>query len=145
MGLQDWFNKAKDIYGAGPVSEVEAERIEGYENGFRHAARVCYSAVARVLMRGYGFDKDKVVDFLRDVNLMTWSTKDMPDKVQEALDEAGVTVQFGEGEQVTMKEARPVLCDKCLFGDQVGMNVWDCDMIDGITSGKTVCKHFKER
>lgn len=144
MGLKDKIMKAKEQLGIKPANEVDAARMEGHAEGSRLTALVCYSAAVRVLMRGYGFDRDKAVDFLRDMDLLTVNTMDRPDMVQEALDEAGVMVQFGEGERVTMKERRPVLCGRCLYGDPVQSNVWDCDMIDGITCGKTVCKHFKE-
>lgn len=48
-------------------------------------------------------------------------------------------------EQVALKADRPVLCEWCLYGDPVSARTWDCDMLDGITSGKTECKHYKDK
>ena len=124
----------------------ESGRQEGYAEGYKKSARACYAAAVMLLKRDYGFDRDKIVDFLKDMDLFATSMMARPEQEAEILDEAGVEVRIGQGlEQVALKTARPVLCDKCLFGDPVSARTWDCDMLDGITSGKTECKHYKDK
>ena len=122
----------------------EEGRAAGYVEGSQVAARENFAAAIVVLKRDFGFDEDKIVDFLKNMDLMARYMMSRKEAVTEALDEAGVEIRFGEGERVAQKVKRDVLCGKCIYGDPVQCGVWDCDMIDGITSGKTVCKHFKE-
>lgn len=122
----------------------EEGRAAGYVEGSQAEARAGFAAAISVLMRDYGFDKDKVTDFLANMDLMALYMASRPEAVTEALDAADVEIRFGEGQRIAQKVKRVVLCEKCLYGDPVKTGVWDCDMIDGITSGKTVCRHYKE-
>ena len=130
------------------MDDIEVAREEGRAAGFvegsQAAAREGFAAAIVVLKRDFGFDEDKVVDFLKNMDLIARYMMSRQETVTEALDEAGVEIRFGDGERVAQKVKRCVLCDKCMYGDPVQRGVWDCDMIDGITSGKTVCKHYKE-
>lgn len=129
-------------------AEVAYEKglAEGQEEARKVTRSECYAAAVEVLKRDYGFDKDKLTDFLTNMDLFAASMANHPEQVKEALDAAGVMIVNGQGwEHVWQRTQRTVLCERCLYGDPVSSRTWDCDMLDGITSGKTECKHYKER
>lgn len=73
----------------------ENGRAAGYADGYQKTARACYAAAVTVLRRDYGFDKDKIVDFLKNMDLFAMSMIGRPEQVAEVLDEAGVEWRYG--------------------------------------------------
>lgn len=118
---------------------------EGFDKGCRQTALTCYAAAVRVLRRDNGFDRDQLIGFLSEMDMMSMTVLENQEMVRETLDETGIEIRFGEGvERIRPKEQRAVLCRSCIMADPVSTGVWDCDMIDGITAGKTVCEHYRE-
>lgn len=124
----------------------EKGREEGYEQARKETKRACYAAAVAVLQRDYGFERDKLVDFLTNMELFADGMTQRKEMADEALDGIGVDFLAGDGyDMVRQRAARPVLCGGCLYGDPVSAKTWDCDMLDGITSGKTECRHYKAK
>lgn len=123
----------------------EKGREEGYEAARKVTTKACYAAAASVLKRDYGFDKDKLVDFLMNMELFVGGMMQRMETADEVLDMIGVDILSDNVfSMIRQRATRPVLCGRCLYGDPVSQRTWDCDMLDGITSGKTECKHYKE-
>lgn len=131
-------------------ADLDQARDEGRAKGFEEAGRITalssLAAAVRVLKRDYRFTDDQLIDFLSEMDLMVMTMLDHQEMIQETLDETGILIQFGEGvERIQRKEKRPILCPTCMMGDQVSSGAYDCDAIDGLTAGKTICEHYRNR
>ena len=128
-----------------PDAEHLRGREEGAKDAYCYTFRSCAAAAATVLARDYAFTEDQLISFLGEMDLAEGQMHDSK-KLADALGRMGIKVAPEDeiGERIRQKNRRNVLCEKCLMGDRIGGGVWDCDMIDGITSGKTECKHYRE-
>ena len=120
-------------------------RKSGFTEGGKLMTEVCYAAAIRVLCRDYGFDQEKLVEFLTEMDLMTLTVLDHREMIRETLEETGIELRFNDGvDRVQVRKPREVLCDRCMIGNKVSPGSWDCEALDGMTAGRTACSFFME-
>lgn len=94
--------------------DLQKSAQSGYQQGVSAASdftmRVCYAAAVRAYGKATGNDPDANTAFLQQVDDLVINAIDSDEAIQDAFDEAGVSINFREGlpeERVQQAEAKP--------------------------------------
>ena len=127
-------------------ADLDAARYEGTKEGYRDGGlmmtRTCYAAAIRVLKRDWGFTKDQLIEFLKNMDVMTLSVLDHQEMVEETMEDTGILLNLADG--VDRVQAKTVcLCESCALGSRIRGNTYDCDALDGPTAGRAKCEFYR--
>lgn len=128
-------------------ADLDAARYEGQRDGYRDGGlmmtRTCYAAAIRTLKRDWKFTEDQLIEFLKNMDVITLTCIDHQEMVTEAFEETGILLNLGDGvDRVQVRPGRGALCFRCALGKQISGNTFDCDALDGPVSGRCECEYF---
>ena len=93
-----WVSRA--VNGTLTLHDLEVAEFQAYKRGFASgcddSVTTCYASAALVLSEDFGFDQDKLVDFLCKLDDAVRFNIDSEEKRQEAFDKTGIKISFGE-------------------------------------------------
>lgn len=139
-------NKRLLQHGIGQA-DIDKARHEGLQEGFTEAGkmmtRTCYAAAIRVLKRDFGFEKASLVEFLKNMDVMTLTVLDHQEMVEETLEETGIRITLDEGvDRVQEISTGKALCEDCPLGTRTAPGAFDCDALDGTVAGRKQCAFY---